>query len=357
MRDSAETTLRSRWLSCIPWRTALRILVTGGAGFIGSNFIRFVLRNHLDDSVINFDKLTYAGNLANLADLADDPRYSFVRGDICDEAAATEAMAGAEAVVNFAAETHVDRSIQHAGAFIDTDIKGLYVLLEAARKQGVGRFLHVSTDEVYGSIEKGSFRETDPLNPSSPYSASKAGGELIAKAFERTFGYRILITRGSNTYGPYQYPEKVVPLFITNALDDLPLPLYGDGLNVRDWLYVEDHCAGIDTVLRKGAPGEVYNLGGDQERTNLKLTERILALTGKGAELVKRVADRPGHDRRYAIDSTKLHSLGWAPAVDLEDGLARTVAWYRENESWWRKIKDGSYREYYRQMYHQRPPA
>lgn len=329
----------------------MRILVTGGAGFIGSNFVRFILKEHPEDSVVNLDKLTYAGNLGNLADVAGDPRYSFVRGDICDEAAVEQVIAGVDGVVNFAAETHVDRSIQHAGAFIDTDIKGLYVLLEAARTRGIERFVHISTDEVYGSIEKGSFKETGPLNPSSPYAASKAGGELMAKAFERTFGYTTLVTRGSNTYGPYQHPEKVVPLFITNALDGIPLPLYGDGMNVRDWLYVADHCAGIDTVLRKGTPGEAYNIGGDQERTNLEVTKRILQLTGKGEELIKHVTDRPGHDRRYSLDSTKARALGWAPAVTFEEGLARAVAWYRENEAWWRKIKDGSYREYYRELY------
>jgi dTDP-glucose 4,6-dehydratase len=329
----------------------LRILVTGGAGFIGSNFVRYILRSHPDDAVVNFDKLTYAGNLENLADVADDPRYSFLRGDICDEAAVEQIIGSSDAIVNFAAETHVDRSIQHAGAFIDTDIKGLYVLLEAARKRGIERFVHISTDEVYGSIEKGSFKETDPLNPSSPYSASKAGGELMAKSFERTFGYQITITRGSNTYGPHQYPEKVVPLFITNALDDMQLPLYGDGLNVRDWLYVEDHCSGIDAVVRKGTPGEAYNLGADQERANLELTKRILALTGKGEDLIRYVTDRPGHDRRYSVDSAKARALGWTPQVTFEEGLARTVAWYRENEAWWRKIKDGSYREYYRRMY------
>jgi len=329
----------------------LRILVTGGAGFIGSNFVRYILRSRPEDSVVNFDKLTYAGNLENLADVADDPRYSFVRGDICDEAAVERVIASSDAIVNLAAETHVDRSIQHAGAFIDTDIKGLYVLLEAARKRGVERFVHVSTDEVYGSIEQGSFRETDPLSPSSPYSASKAGGELMAKSFERTFGYKILVTRGSNTYGPYQYPEKVVPLFVTNALDDIALPLYGDGLHIRDWLYVDDHCSGIDAVLRKGTPGEAYNLGAGQERTNLELSRQILKLTGKGEDLIRYVTDRPGHDRRYSVDSTKARSLGCAPEAMFEEGLARTVAWYRENKGWWRRIKDGSYREYYRRMY------
>jgi dTDP-glucose 4,6-dehydratase len=329
----------------------MRVLVTGGAGFIGSNYCRFVLREHPNDEVVNLDKLTYAGNLENLTDVADDPRYSFVRGDICDEETVEGAMGGVDAVVNFAAETHVDRSIHHAGDFIDTDVKGLYVLLEAARKRGVDRFVHVSTDEVYGSIESGSFKEDDPLNPSSPYSASKAGGELMARAYGHTFGYEPLVTRGSNTYGPYQYPEKVVPLFITNALEDVELPLYGDGMNVRDWLYVEDHCAGIDVVLREGAPGEVYNVGADQERTNLDLTRQILKLVGKGEELIKHVKDRPGHDRRYSIDSSKLRALGWQPRVGFEDGTARTVAWYRENEQWWRRLKDGSYREYYRRMY------
>ena len=258
----------------------MRILVTGGAGFIGSNFVHYVLRTHPEDAVINLDKLTYAGNPENLRDLEQDARYRFVQGDICDEAVVTEAMAEADAVVNFAAETHVDRSLQGAGEFIDTDVKGLYVLLEAARARKVERFLHVSTDEVYGSIEQGSFAETDPFHPSSPYSASKAGGELMAAAYADSFGYRILITRGSNTYGPSQYPEKVIPLFITNLIDDQPVPLYGDGLNVRDWLYVEDHCAGIDTVLRKGTPGEAYNVGGDQERTNLELTHAVAVATG-----------------------------------------------------------------------------
>ncbi len=329
----------------------MRILVTGGAGFIGSNYCRFVLREHPEDEVVNFDKLTYAGNLENLREVEGDGRYSFVRGDICEEKVVEGVMGEVDAVVNFAAETHVDRSIQHAGAFVDTDIKGLYVLLGAARKHDIGRFVHVSTDEVYGSIESGSFEEEDALSPSSPYSASKAGGELMAKAYERTFGYRVLITRGSNTYGPYQYPEKVVSLFATNALDDIELPLYGDGMNVRDWLYVDDHCAGIDVVLREGVLGEAYNVGADQERTNLELTREILKLMGKGEELIKYVKDRPGHDRRYSIDSSKLRALGWQPEVGFEEGMARTVGWYRENEAWWRRLKDGSYREYYREMY------
>jgi len=332
----------------------VRILVTGGAGFIGSHYVRYVLQRHPEDAVVNLDKLTYAGNLENLADIADHPRYRFVKGDICDERAVAEVISGVEAVVNFAAETHVDRSIQHAGAFIDTDVRGLYVLLEAARREGVGRFLHVSTDEVYGSRETGSFTEDDPFDPSSPYSASKAGGELLARAYARTYGYQILITRGSNTYGPNQYPEKLVPLFITNALDDLPLPLYGDGLNVRDWLYVEDHCAGIDLVLRRGEPGQAYNLGAGQELANLQIARRLLALLGKGEDLITFVPDRPGHDRRYSINSEKAHRLGWRPQVTLEQGLPRTVAWYRENERWWRPIKDGAFRDYYRRTYQAR---
>ena len=325
--------------------------MTGGCGFIGSNYVRRVLRERPEDSVVNLDKLTYAGNPENLADVAGDPRYSFLRADICDENAVEAAMARVDAVVNFAAESHVDRSIQSAGSFVDTDIKGVYTLLEAARKRGIERFLHVSTDEVYGSIEAGSFSEDDPLDPSSPYSASKAGGELMVRAFARTFGYQALITRGSNTYGPYQYPEKMIPLFITNAIDNVALPLYGDGKNVRDWLFVEDHCAGIGTVLHRGTPGEVYNLGGDQERTNIEVTERILDLLRKGRDLIAYVTDRPGHDRRYSIDSAKAHALGWKPKVPFGKGLKRTVDWYQKHVSWWRRLKDGSYRDYYRQMY------
>jgi dTDP-glucose 4,6-dehydratase len=329
----------------------MRILVTGGAGFIGSSFVRYLLAQYPDDSVLNLDKLTYAGNLENLREVEDEPRYQFVRGDICDPAVVAEAMAEADAVVNFAAETHVDRSIQSAGAFIDTDIKGLYVLLQEAHRHGVPRFLHVSTDEVYGSIEAGSFEEQDPMDPSSPYSASKAGAELMARAFARTFDYRILVSRGSNTYGPYQYPEKVIPLFITNLLDGEQVPLYGDGRNMRDWLHVEDHCTGLDAVLRQGEPGECYNVGTGKEHTNLELTRRLLALCGRGEESIRHVTDRPGHDRRYSIDTAKARALGWAPRVSFEEGLARTVAWYREHEAWWRQIKDGSYREYYQRMY------
>lgn len=327
-----------------------RILVTGGAGFIGANFVRYMLATYPDLEVVNFDKLTYAGNLDNLRGI-DEARHTFVRGDIADAEAVREAMEGCDAVVNFAAETHVDRSILGAAEFIDTDVKGVHNLLEAARELGTSRVLLVSTDEVYGSIPEGSFRETDPVRPRNPYSASKAGGELMGLAYFHTFGVPVLITRGSNTYGPYQYPEKVLPLFVTNAIDDQPLPLYGDGRQVRDWLYVEDHCRGIDTALRKGQPGEIYNVAGGNERENIVLTRRILELLGKGEDLIRPVQDRPGHDRRYSIDAAKLKSLGWAPRMDWDEGLAQTVQWYRDNEWWWRPIKSGEFREYYRRQY------
>ncbi len=329
----------------------MRIVVTGGAGFIGSNFVRHLLRTRADIEVVNLDKLTYAGNLENLRDVEDDPRYTFVRGDICDAGVVRAALAGADAVVNFAAETHVDRSISDPQDFIRTDVLGTHTLLEAVRELGVGRHLQVSTDEVYGSIDEGSFTEDSDLDPSSPYSASKAGADLLVLAYHRTYRTPVLITRSSNNYGPFQYPEKIVPLFITNALDDEPLPLYGDGRNVRDWLYVEDNCAAIDLVLREGEPGNVYNVGGGNEVENLDLTRRILELLGKDAGLVRHVTDRPGHDRRYAVDCTKLRSLGWAPATSFDDGLAATVAWYRDHRSWWEPIKSGEFRRYYEEQY------
>jgi dTDP-glucose 4,6-dehydratase len=327
-----------------------RIMVTGGAGFIGSNFVRYELERYPDVEIVNFDKLTYAGNLDNLSGI-DESRHTFVRGDIADAEAVREAMTGCDAVVNFAAETHVDRSILGAAEFIDTDVRGVHNLLETARELGLERVLLVSTDEVYGSIPEGSFKETDPMGPRNPYSASKAGGELMGMAYFHTFGVPVIITRGSNTYGPYQYPEKVLPLFVTNAIDGEPLPLYGDGRQVRDWLYVEDHCSGIDTALRKGQPGEIYNIAGGNERENIVLTRKILELLGKGDELIKPVKDRPGHDRRYSIDATKLKALGWTPAMNWDDGMVRTVAWYRDNEWWWRKIKTGEFLEYYKRQY------
>jgi dTDP-glucose 4,6-dehydratase len=329
----------------------VRIVVTGGAGFIGSNFVRHLLRTHDAVEVVNLDKLTYAGNLENLRDVEDDPRYSFVRGDICDAGVVRSALAGADAVVNFAAETHVDRSISDPQDFIRTDVLGTHTLLEAVRELGVGRYLQVSTDEVYGSIDEGAFTEDSDLDPSSPYSASKAGADLLVLAYHRTFGTPVLITRSSNNYGAFQYPEKIVPLFISNALDDQPLPVYGDGRNVRDWLYVEDNCAAIDLVLREGEPGNVYNVGGGNEVENLDLTRRILGLLGKDAGLIRYVTDRPGHDRRYAVDCAKLRALGWTPRTSFDDGLAATVAWYRDNRAWWERIKSGEWRAYYARQY------
>jgi dTDP-glucose 4,6-dehydratase len=329
----------------------VRLVVTGGAGFIGSNFVRFMLHRYADLEVVNLDKLTYAGNLENLRDVADDPRYTFVKGDICDAAVVGETLRGADAVVNFAAETHVDRSISGPQDFIRTDVLGTHTLLEAVRELDVKRYLQISTDEVYGSVENGSFSEESDLDPSSPYSASKAGGDLLVLAYHRTFGTPVLITRSSNNYGPYQYPEKVVPLFVTNAIDEQPLPLYGDGLNVRDWLYVDDNCAAIDMVLNKGVPGEVYNIGGGNEIKNLTLTRQILKLLGKSPSLIRFVIDRPGHDRRYSVDCSKVRALGWRPATPFAEGLEHTVAWYRDHPEWWRRLKSGEWRDYYAGQY------
>jgi len=327
------------------------ILVTGGAGFIGSHFVKYQLDHYADIKVRNFDKLTYAGNLDNLKGI-DESRYTFIRGDIANADALAEAMQGCDAVVNFAAETHVDRSILGASEFIDTDVRGVHNIVETARKLGTSRVLLVSTDEVYGSIDRGSFSETDPISPRNPYSASKAGGELMGMAYFTTFQAPVIITRGSNTYGPNQYPEKVLPLFVTNAIDNLPLPLYQGGEhNVRDWLYVEDHCSGIDCALRRGEPGQIYNIAGGNERENIELTRRILAIMGKSEDLIRLVPDRPGHDRRYSIYPAKLNRLGWAPAMDWDQGIELTVQWYQQNEWWWRKIKTGEYLEYYKRQY------
>jgi dTDP-glucose 4,6-dehydratase len=329
------------------------LLVTGGAGFIGSNFVHHILEKYSDVDVIVLDKLTYAGNLDNLRDVADDQRYSFVHGDICDMELVDRVVQEhkVEAIVNFAAETHVDRSILEAGSFIQTDVYGTHVLLEAVKKFGLQRMLHVSTDEVYGSVTGGSSVETDNLLPNSPYSASKAGGDLLCRAYHVTYGVPVVITRGSNNFGPYQYPEKVIPLFVTNALDDQPLPLYGDGLNVRDWLYVLDHCEAIDLMLHEGQDGEVYNVGGDCELTNLELTEAILEKTGKPKSLIHLVEDRPGHDRRYSLDSSKIRNLGWRPRHAFAEALEVTVRWYAENRPWWEKLKTAEYRSYYQKQY------
>jgi dTDP-glucose 4,6-dehydratase len=329
----------------------MRIVITGGAGFIGSNFVRHLLREHPADEVVVLDKLTYAGNLENLRDVEGDPRYTFVRGDICDPEAVDRAATGADAIVNFAAETHVDRSISGPDDFIRTDVIGTHVLLEVVRARGVGRYLQVSTDEVYGDVAEGASLETDSLRPSSPYSASKAGADLLVLSYRRTYGTPVVITRSSNNYGPFQYPEKIVPLFVTNALDGQPLPVYGDGRNVRDWIYVDDNCRALDLVLREGRDGEIYNVGGGNEVENVDLTRGILAELGLGGELVRHVADRPGHDRRYAVDCGKLRGLGWEPLVPFADGLARTVAWYGEHRAWWEKIKSGDWRRYYERQY------
>ena len=329
----------------------MKLVVTGGAGFIGSNFIRHVLTSHPEDSVVNLDKLTYAGNRANLADLEGDRRYTFVHGDICDAKIVRDTVRGVDAVVNFAAESHVDRSLAEPDAFLKTDVFGVFTLLEAVRELRIPRLLHVSTDEVYGSVPTGSSAESDPLRPSNPYSASKAGGDLLALAYWHTHRVPVVITRSSNNFGPYQYPEKVIPLFVTNALDDQPLPLYGDGRNVRDWLYVADNCAAIDLVLRTGADGEVYNIGGGHEVENVVLTREILRLTGKPETLIQRVADRPGHDRRYSVDCTKVQRLGWTPAHRFATSLETTVRWYREHQSWWRPLKSGEFRAWYARQY------
>ena len=333
------------------------VLITGGAGFIGSNFVRYALQHHPDWHVTTLDKLTYAGRQENLHDVMDDPRHTFVHGDICDAPRAGPLVEQSNIVVHFAAETHVDRSILAAGDFIRTDVEGTFVLLEAARRApGLKRFIQISTDEVYGSVATGESKETDELKPRNPYSASKAGADRLAYSYFATYNVPVIVTRASNNYGPYQFPEKVIPLFVTNLIDNLQVPLYGDGLNVRDWLHVLDHCSGLDVVIEKGVNGEVYNVGGGNEVTNVDLTHRILQLLDKPTSLIKRVEDRLGHDRRYALDTTKLRSLGWAPQRSFETGLAETVAWYRENDWWWRPVKerDPAFKAYYQAQYGRR---
>jgi dTDP-glucose 4,6-dehydratase len=335
----------------------VNVLVTGGAGFIGANFVRHALAAHPDWQVTTLDKLTYAGRRENLQDVLDDPRHAFVKGDVADPAVAAPLVIASDIVVHFAAETHVDRSLTNAGAFIMTDVYGTFVLLEAARQAPrLRRFVQISTDEVYGSVPEGSSRETDELRPRNPYSASKAGADRLAYSYWATYGVPVIITRASNNYGPFQFPEKVIPLFVTNAIDDVAVPLYGDGLNERDWLHVSDHCRAIDLLLDRGTPGEVYNVGGGNHVRNVDLTKRILDCVGKPESLIRPVADRPGHDRRYAVDTSKLRALGWAPQVPFEIGLRETVAWYRQNEWWWRPIKDAdpAYRAYYDALYGER---
>ena len=334
----------------------MKLFVTGGAGFIGSNFIRHVLGLRKGYAVVNFDKLTYAGNLANLESVAQDPNYSFVRGDICGAGAVQSAMAGCDAVVHFAAESHVDRSIYEPAASIETNVKGTFVLLEIARQLGIQRFVHISTDEVYGDLPAETFAdENAPLRPSSPYSASKASADLLVLSYVRTYNFPALITRSSNNYGPFQFPEKFLPLMIANALDNKPLPIYGDGKQQRDWLHVEDNCRGIIVVLDEGRVGEVYNIGGLDVVENLSMARRILKLTGKPDSMLLSVKDRPGHDRRYALDCSKIQrELGWNPVVRLDEGIKRAIDWYKSNQKWLAGVQGGEYKSYYEKYYEHR---
>ena len=332
----------------------MKVLVTGGCGFIGSNFVRRLFEARGNRVfVVNLDKLTYAANPANLADVAGRPNYRFLQGDIVDPDVVRVAMDGCDAVVNFAAETHVDRSLLGDASFIETDVRGVFVLLEEARRQGVRKFIQISTDEVYGSITQGSFHEESPLHPRNPYAASKAGGDRLAYSYFASYGLPVIVTRASNNYGPYQYPEKLIPLFVTNAIDGEPLPLYGDGRNVRDWLYVEDHAAAIDFLLDAGEPGETYNIAGGNEAENIDITRRVLELLGRPESLIRFVDDRQGHDRRYSLDAGKLARLGFRTSTPFDEGLEETVRWYRQREDWWRPVKerDAAYREFYRTQY------
>ena len=333
-----------------------KILVTGGCGFIGSNFVLHMIRSRDNVSVVNLDKLTYAGNLENLAEIEGEERHTFVRGDICDESLVDRLMSeGIEAVINFAAETHVDRSIKDASPFVQTNVLGTQTLLTAALKHGVKRFVHVGTDEVYGSLgPTGTFTEDSPLRPNNPYSASKAGADLLVRAFLKTHGMGTVITRCTNNYGPFQFPEKAIPVFIGNALEDKAIPVYGDGMHVRDWLFVGDHCRAIEAVMEKGRAGEVYNVGGSNELPNLSLAKLILKELGKPESLIRFVKDRPGHDRRYALDSSKLQDeMGWSPLLSLSEGIPQTVRWYLDNQDWLKSVKSGAYQDYYRQHYHE----
>ncbi|MCP3794767.1 dTDP-glucose 4,6-dehydratase [Paenibacillus sp. CH40] len=332
----------------------MKLLVTGGAGFIGSNFVLYMLKQHPDYEIVNIDALTYAGNLENLKSIENNPKHSFIKADITDTQAIDQLMQqGIDVVVNFAAESHVDRSILEPEVFVKTNVLGTQVLLDAAKKYNVAKFVQVSTDEVYGSLgETGLFTEETPLQPNSPYSASKAGGDLLVRAYHETFGLPVNITRCSNNYGPYQFPEKLIPLMISRALSDQQLPVYGDGLNIRDWLYVEDHCSAIDLVIHQGKLGEVYNIGGNNERTNVHIVKTVLEELGKPESLISYVQDRPGHDRRYGIDPTKtMNELGWKPKHSFETGIKETIRWYLDNEEWWTRIQSGEYQHYYAKQY------
>ena len=317
----------------------MNILVTGGLGFIGSNFIRHMMEKYPDHKIVNLDKLTYAGNPDNLKDIENKRNYSFVRGDICDPVIVNDVMKKVDHVVHFAAESHVDRSIENGSAFVTTNVLGTHTLLESALEHGIKRFIHISTDEVYGSIKQGSFKETDILTPSSPYSSSKAGSDLLAQSYYITHGLPVIITRCTNNFGPFQYPEKLIPLFITNLLDNRKIPVYGNGLNVRDWIYVIDHCKAVDLLLHKGRIGEIYNIGGGTEKTNLQITTSILKMVGKDESMIEYVKDRLGHDLRYSLDCSKLNDLGWNPEYDFDEALLETVNWYVENKWWWEKLK------------------
>jgi dTDP-glucose 4,6-dehydratase len=327
----------------------MTLLVTGGCGFIGSNFVQYMLEKHTGENIVNLDKLTYAGNLENLRQLEGHPRYHFIKGDICDRSSV-------ESIINFAAESHVDRSIVGPAIFIETNVAGTNVLLDVARECGLKRFVQISTDEVYGSLgPDGKFTETSPIHPNSPYAASKASADLLVLAYHHTFGLPVVVTRCSNNYGPFQFPEKLIPLMIARAFDDKPVPVYGDGLNVRDWLHVDDHCSAIDLVLRKGVAGEVYNVGGSNEWKNIDVVRLVLKTLGKPESLISFVKDRLGHDRRYAIDASRIaRDLGWRPKISFEQGLGQTVEWYLGNETWWRRIISGEYQQYYRAMYESR---
>ena len=331
----------------------MKLLVTGGAGFIGSNFIRHIRQEHPDWEITNLDKLTYAGNLENLKDMQGQSGYHFVKGDIADRKLVDELLSQEfNVIVNFAAESHVDRSILDASPFIETNVKGTQVLLEGAKKHGIQRFIQVSTDEVYGSIDSGCFTEESTLSPNSPYSASKTAADLLCRAYFKTHHLPAIITRCTNNFGPYQFPEKLIPLAVTNALEDKPVPVYGDGLNIRDWIFVHDHCRALDAVIQKGRPGEIYNIGSGNEKTNLELIRKLLELLDKPQSLIQFVSDRPAHDRRYALDCVKIATeLGWKPAYSFEKALSATVDWYLKNESWWRSIKSGEYSRYYKKMY------
>lgn len=330
----------------------MKLLVTGGAGFMGSNFIRYILTKYPEYEVVNLDKLTYAGNPANVKDVEKNPRYYFIKGDIADEKIVAEAAKGIDVVVNYAAETHVDRSILDPKAFIVTDVLGTYTLLEAVRQQKIARYIQISTDEVFGSIADGAFSETSPFAPNSPYAASKAGGDHLCRAYVKTYNAPVIVTHSCNFFGPYQYPEKMLPLFITNLLEGKKVPLYGDGKNIREWIYTEDHCRAIDAILHKGKLGEVYNIGTGDRFANIELTRMVLEALGKGEEMIERVKDRPGHDLRYAIDSTKLRTeLVWKPYYTFSDALAKTIQWYKDNEAWWKPIKSGEYLQYYKKQY------